>query len=384
MTTTQVDEIVTARPGLEQVESRTANPVKWWAFVGIVSLTLIVYMWGRWLIEGQYGRIPAGDSIQPTWLKVSVWAQQIGYPLLTIIFAYIFLIRPWRREGRITLDGMMFIVWGVMWAMADPWLNYSRPQLTYNSMLWNFGCPQCNAPGWMAPNGGHIAENIVAPGLYFTGMFIGVVWANWAMRKAKQRWPRIGTFGLIAVCYAFLGILDFAMEIPWNRLGIYTYPGGIGGVTMFHGHYYQFPIYEVIFWTACWTSVAALRYFTDDKGQTIVERGVDRIHATPRQKTALRFLAILGFCQAMFLVYCVGMNFFGIRADNFPDDVLQRSYFTTGICGAGTQQACPGPQVPLPVGPGSVHLTPGGGIVAPRGVPNQNIPLDRDGPLKPW
>ncbi len=76
----------------------------------------------------------------------------------------------------------------------------------------------------------------------------------------------------------FTFVLDFIMEacmlLP---LGLCTYPGAIRSVSFNAGHYYQWPIYEGLMWGAVQAGLACLRFFTDDRGRTIVERGLDQV-----------------------------------------------------------------------------------------------------------
>ena len=49
-----------------------------------------------------------------------------------------FIIRPWRRERRITLDGMLLVSMGLLF-FQDPLLNYFNTWCTYNTWLFNRG-----------------------------------------------------------------------------------------------------------------------------------------------------------------------------------------------------------------------------------------------------
>ena len=181
------------------------------------------------------------------------------------------------------------------------------------------------------------------------------------MRKAKDRWPRIGKVGLLLVCFSATATFDIIFELAWLRGGMYTYGGAIKGLTLFPGHYYAFPMYEAILIGAFFTPLAALRYFKDDKGRTFVERGIDEVAGAGR-KTGLRFLAISGFFNVcLLLIFNVPMIAIHTLADSdWPKDVVNRSYFTNSICGPLTPYHCPSNAIPDP------H--PGSGYVAPDGT----------------
>jgi hypothetical protein len=130
----------------------------------------------------------------------------------------------------------------------------------------------------------------------------GVLLANAVMRRAKARWPGLGTAGIIGVAMVFCMAFDFVLETIWMRLGIYTYAGSIRWLTLFSGHYYQFPIYEVVFAGGMFTAFACVRYFQNDKGLSVAERGVDELRVSRRARTSLRFLAIVGIINVLMLV----------------------------------------------------------------------------------
>lgn len=141
---------------------------------------------------------------------------------------------------------------------------------------------------------------------------------------------------------------------------------------MFAGHYYQYPVTQAIIWGFPWGLIACLRYFRNDRGETLGERGINQVKVSPAKKTAIRLLAVIGIVNTLFfLTSNIPNQIFGTHAGAVPRDVLERSYLLNGQCGPGTDQACPGPRVPMPVGPDSAHATPDGGFTSPTGLPNQ-------------
>jgi hypothetical protein len=155
-------------------------------------------------------------------------------------------------------------------------------------------------------------------------------------------------------------VVDLLVEPQMARLGFWSFGGSISWLTLFHGHYYQFPIYESLFISAMWTAWAAIRFFRDDSGHLITDRGIEKLRVQGGKRTCVRFLALVGaFNIAFLLLYNIPIQVFALNADSWPTDVTQRTYMTNGLCGVGTSYACSGPSVPIPR-PGSVHLTPEG------------------------
>ncbi|HEX9684078.1 MAG TPA: spirocyclase AveC family protein [Acidimicrobiales bacterium] len=346
-------------------EAQPAKPVKWWAAVGVAFIALEAYVLAHWIISGNATRTPTGSTPVPGWMTVMAHTWEAAGVVALVWTIYHFVVRPWRRERRITVDGMLVLTFFTLF-WQDPLLNYSQTFATYNSTFINFGNWAASLPGWLGPNGNLFAEPIIwtAP-VYVYASMGGVLLANLVMRKAKQRRPSLGTPGLIGVALVFCMGFDFVIETVWMRLGIYTYAGAIDWLTLFSGHYYQFPIYEVVLAGGMFAAFACLRYFQNDKGQTVAERGIDEIQTSTRNKSWLRFLATVGIVNVLMLAtYNLPMQWFGTHADPWPEDITSRSYLTNGLCGPGTTYSCPGPGVPIPR-PDSLHLSPSGELVDP-------------------
>jgi hypothetical protein len=187
------------------------------------------------------------------------------------------------------------------------------------------------------------------------------------IRKARVRWPELSNAGLFALVFVPLAVINALVEMAFLRLGLYVYPSA-WGPTAFKGHYYQYPLIIAFLWGGCfWTAMTAVRYFKDDKGRTVAERGIDDVRATERQKTGLRLLALVGLVNAMFMVFNIALMNVAARGGAWPDDVIKRSYLTDQLCGPGTSYACPGPAVPM-ARPRSAHIGPDGSLVVPDGT----------------
>ena len=85
------------------------KPIHIWATVGGAILAFQLYVWIRWITGPNFERVPPGPSDPPTFMKVILvtWTAVIFVGLPVAI--YYFIIRPWRRERRITLDGMLLV-----------------------------------------------------------------------------------------------------------------------------------------------------------------------------------------------------------------------------------------------------------------------------------
>lgn len=236
---------------LGATNSSPVRPVKVWAVVGGALLALQAYVWFGWITGPYFHRVATGPSDPPMFMKVPLTANAVILLAALPFAVWWFFVRPWRRERRISLDGMLVVSCGLMF-FQDPLLNYFNTWCTYNTWLFNRGSWSSNIPGWLSPEepGHQTAEPLLTntPG-YAYGVVLITIVGCWVMGRVKAKWPGISNLQLIGVTYAFTFLLDFLMEgcllLP---IGFYTYPGAIRSVSVNAGHYYQWPIYEGLMW----------------------------------------------------------------------------------------------------------------------------------------
>jgi hypothetical protein len=333
-----------------------------------------------WVSGPNFKRVPAGPTAEPGWMHTVQDVWQVAGVLAALFCLYWFIGRPWRRERTVTTDGLLVAAFATLW-FEDPLSAYYGHWFTYNANLINFGSWVHDVPGWMSYGkpGAMLVEPIVliAP-VYVYFIVIGTMLGSWVMRRAGERWPHLSTLQLIGVCFAAMAVLDFIAEgLIWLPLGFWEYPGGIG--LLFPGTYHKYPINELLTIATIFTAIACLRHFRDDHGRTLVERGIDKLRVGSAGQTALRFLAIAGAVHLiLFLGYNLPNSWIGAHSRPWPKDLVKRSYFTDYICGQGTDNACPGPGVPLTRGNGSARLGPNGQLVVPAGTQLPKlVPFDR-------
>jgi Spirocyclase AveC-like len=361
---------VVQEPIVRQVPADLARkswPVQWWAVVGAGCVLLTAYEWLAWLAKGHAHSTPMGPSRPPTWMKVSLVCWQVVFLAAALGVVYWFIVRPWRRERRLTFDGMFVIAWFFAWAMQDSWFNYTSQWFNYNSRLINLGCPQCEVPGWVTPRGNLQAEPFFVACLYVFALFGGCLACNAVMRAAKHRWSRMGTAELIGVALATMALADLIAESIWSRTATYSYVGAPRSLSIGAGHWYQFPVSQMLTWGGPWALIACIRYFRNDRGETIAERGTSQLAISQHRATLLRLLAVIGAVNLTFFVFSnIPNQISALNSSQFPRDTVTKSYFTNMMCGPGTPYACSGPRTPI-ARPRSAHLTPAGGL-APAGV----------------
>jgi len=205
--------------------------------------------------------------------------------------------------------------------------------------------------------------------VYTCAFFLMVIIVNWIFRITRRRWPQISPVSMWLIAFVPMMVVGTLWEAAFMMMGSHTYASAIHGLTLNHGHYYAFPVYQGITASLLYTTWGALRFFLDDKGHSFAERGIDRLRVSDRSKGGLRFLAVSGAITGIFFVfYHVPNALIALRGDAWPTDVQQRSYFVTKMCGPWSDVACPDPRVPFPRGDKSIVIGPDGKLVVPPGV----------------
>jgi hypothetical protein len=353
----------TGGPGALPTFERRTPPVTVWAMVGLAFLLFEAYLMIAWVASGDAKPTPPGPTpISATYQTViHVW--EIANVIIGLLFLYHFLVKPWRRERTVTLDGLLSVAF-VLLFWQDPLSDYYQTAVTYSAAQTNLGSWVMHIPGWNAPLGSQLAWPIVwGPPAYLYFWMLSVISGGWIITRAKRRWPRLTRIQVIVICYFTMAVVDLIGELVWVRLGLYTFVGPPESLTLFYGRYYQFPIYETLVLSVPMTVLTCLRYFKNDRGQTLVERGLHEVHGSGAKRTAIRFLALVAATNLIFLCfYNIPMQWFGMRTGSPVQEIVDRSYLLNGICGPGTTYACPGKDIPMPR-PESAHVDPQGQLV---------------------
>lgn len=341
--------------------------IKWWAAFGAFITGVGLWAMGTWVLSDDFKRIPVGADPVPTFMVVGIRVFETLSVIAFLLALYLVVYRQWKRERRMTFDGLFCLaIFATFW--QDEMLNVFQRQVTFNAAFLNWGGWFAHIPGWLSPDGGKFAAPILIYPMYAWGLFGSIVLGNLVMRRVARQVPNIGRAGLLATCFVFMLVVEGICEPLALRFGAWSYAGSIRSLTLFPGHYYQFPLYQWVFTAALLTGWSALRYFRDDSGRAFPEQGVEALRLGGRSKTAMRFFALVGACTAIFaLTYHLPMSILGLYAGEWPKDVTQRSYLTNGYCGPGTRLACPGPNIPI-IRRGSLRVSPDGEVVDPHRI----------------
>jgi hypothetical protein len=316
------------------------------AVVGLGLAAFEVYVLARWISGPDFERVTPGPSELPTWMKVAVITAEVVFPLAALAFLYGFLVRPWLHERRVTFDGLVCVA-ALLTSVYDASSCYFHNWFAYNSYFLNWGNPATSIPGWQAY--AQPGETIAWPVPFFPAvyvvLFVGLgMFGCKVMGWARRHWPALPPIALVAICFVVLWLTDLVLEGQlFMRLGYYVETGW--SFSFLDGTYNHNPLRNMILFAVLFTGVSALRFFVDDRGQTLVERGAERYPPRSPRTIAMRFFAVLAAVQIIIGVgYHLPMALTTLATPDakWHDVMVDNSYLNDHICGVGTPRVCPG------------------------------------------
>jgi Spirocyclase AveC-like len=316
------------------------------AWTGAAFIAITIWIWLRWITSTQFRPVDPGPDPIPRYEYLMLVGLQIAGALLTVWLVWYYVIKPRLRTGKFSSDAIIVLVLPLM-CFQDPFFNYSQNWFTYNAYLLNMGAWTGDiVPGWLGAHGDRFAEPFVVGYGYLFWIFSVMLFGSWCFDKFRQIWPSISRARFLLLCLLFCTLLDFAIEYACVRVGWYAMPGAWQAVSLHAGTRYQISGIEVLmvgFQTTWWV---AFRYFKDDRGYTIAEKGIDSLKLSPLKHFWLRYFAVAGALGLIGLIYTIPIQWQAQHTDVWPPGIP--SYFTT-VCPEYKfdRKLCGGPGVPM-------------------------------------
>lgn len=332
------------------------RPVVWWAGIGL--FWVIVQMTGYigWIGSSDFNPVPVGTDPIPAWMIPLI--RGIEATSVTVFaLVTIYVIRTCVRERGLSTEAILYFTGAsILWQEAV--YNWPRTNFLYNGYFFNMGNWTEHLPGWMNPTSANNPVPLLFIGFaYVWNPLISALVVNLVLNKLKVHKPDLSLLAMIGIAFVTCSLMDTVMELAFLRTQLYAYPTTIHALSLWGGETYQYPLYESLTWPAVMATWACVYHFRDDKGRTIVDRGVDRVK-TVRLRPWLRALAMIGLINSAYMVHNAISFFLSVQADAAPAGYP--SWLLTGQCGRGTDYECPGPNVPLSL-PGSPPIPPTSG-----------------------
>jgi hypothetical protein len=316
------------------------------AALGLALAVFEVCILVRWVSGPGFKAVATGPTDVPTWMKVAIVTAEVMFTGAGIVFFYWFLVRPWRRERKVSFDGLVCVA-ALLTSVYDASSCYLHNWFTYNAYFVNWGNPAASLPGWRAY--AEPGETIAWPALFvppvYVVLFVGLaIFGTHVMKTARNHWPHLPGIALVAICFVTLWVTDLFLEGQlFMRLGYYVETGT--SFEFLDGTYNHNPIRNMLLFAVLFTGVSALRFFVNDRGQTLVERGAHRYPSGSAKVIAMRFFAVLAAVQVIIGVgYHLPMALTTlVKPDaKWHDVMVDNSYLNDHICGTGTPRRCPG------------------------------------------
>tara|TARA_B110000503_G_C7158735_1_gene418594 strand:+ start:1253 stop:2287 length:1035 start_codon:yes stop_codon:yes gene_type:complete len=324
-----------------------STAAKLWLANGVFWFCLAVYCWGSWIfgpdfVTNTIGREDASDNY-----VLMVRSLEALISLLGLVIVWKFMLKPKLRDGKFSFDGLFFMAAWMMY-LQEPWLNYNGQQFMYNTVFINFGSWLAYVPGWNSPYPERIPVGgplVMFAYIVYVGMAGYLASRFMAWYKAKK--PDITSLSLVGITFLVVVIADTILESLLLRLNIMGYPSAVPELTLWAGEYYQLPIYQELQWAATFTAMGCVRFFRDDQGRSLPERGLEKLKFSSRLHTFARFLTIMGFLQVAFLItYNIPYFYWSTKGGAYPEAL--QSYRIGGLCGPETDFDCASLKTPVP------------------------------------
>lgn len=279
------------------------GPVKAWAGVGILFLALQGWVLGRWTADGNL-RVTVNTDVEISQIRAALICAGAALDVALLIIVTVVIARGCRRAGRVTFDAALATGYALS-AWQDPLYDYFGSFALHNQYAPHFPSWGSYVPGRTGhPDPGLEIETAI--GLAGVGGFAAMivcVWTQcWLVEQVAQRRPHwdptrmllVGIVaGLVTVC---------SVEALAIGSGTYSWAGAVRPLSLWGGHWYQYPLYECLAWTALLTIPAMMRYTSRAHGTTPhILRGADPIDSPAGPGT--RLLAGIGFANTITLGY---------------------------------------------------------------------------------
>ncbi|MEU2065258.1 spirocyclase AveC family protein [Streptomyces sp. NPDC013455] len=279
------------------------RPVLGWAAAGAAFLALQTYVFVRWAADGGYRLVdvPGGGGGQLGHRRI-VDVLLPATSVAGVLVLGFWLVRRSLAERRLSFDALLFT--GVVLAgWLSPLMNWFHPVLIANThVLGSVGSWGPYVPGWRGLPPGQEAELPLVTFSLCSTVLLGVLGCCHVMARVRGRWPGVRAWQLVGA--AFLTAVAFDLSEPFiSFAGVSVWSRALPAVTLWSGAWYQFPLYQLLGTGLASGSLSALRFFRDERDETLVERGAWRLPG--RVRPWVRFLAVVGAVNAVMLGYSV-------------------------------------------------------------------------------
>ncbi|HKY93014.1 MAG TPA: spirocyclase AveC family protein [Nevskiaceae bacterium] len=311
----------------------TTRPLKTtWGFAhylalfGTLMLMVQTWTWIGWWIGGPFSITEFKTPGSLNW-----WAARFYEVLFGCLFVFllVWVTRRSLRERRLVFDAKLMIA-GISLLWVDEWTNIASPIWSYSSNFVNLNNPLAGFPFAVNPDLGRLPFPILLHTfVYPCANLCAAIVVCAVMRKLLQWRPGQSTAQLLLTVAAIGVLFDIAFELPMFLLGLWAYPGTPNAFALFPGYAHKFPIWEMIPAGMAFAAFGALRFFKDDRGQELTERGLE--HLSPRLRAFVSITALIGVLHIVWLASTSTQAIVGFYSAPYPP---MPKYLINGMCDA--------------------------------------------------
>lgn len=309
---------------LQTVRTRTAalissvSPVSVWVAAGVLCTVIQAAVFGRWIADGGY-RLNAGA--RPAAPPTALILQGVFTALCVVVLALLIRMawRQSRAERRLSFDAAGIIGF-LMAAWLDPVQNYLHPVFVQNiHALTPIGSWGPYLPGWQG-SAAHTVTWLWLPLLPMYGAFYAAVLLISAMMRRvharRPHWSRARLYGA-SYLISYLSVALLTQIYPLLAVGVWGHP--IRALTLFDGHWYQWPLYEAPVTALVVLLPAVLRFQHLTQGRSMVERGIEQLPAA--RQSAARVLAVTAWMNGAVLLYMLAQILLSLLPGSPPQSL---------------------------------------------------------------
>jgi hypothetical protein len=292
-----------------------------------------------WLADGPHRITQYQDRDSASWFLAHT------FEVLAAVFAVgmiVHLVRDCRRQGRFLTFDMMFVLCCFSFFPYFEATNFFLPTFLLSSNFITLNNPCGHWPLVVNPDCGRVPDAAPFFILVCTFGILGLAMlAPRVLAWVQRRRPGLSTARTVMVALMIGLVFELLFEGIAIRLGLWTYTISPG---IEFGPGLRLAYVEIVAATFFWGLLVAVRLIKNDKGQTLVERGLER--HSPGVRKGITFLALYGYC--MFVALGPGTVPLWINGFYEPPWGKMPAHVLNGVCdlpdvASGTRYGpCPG------------------------------------------
>ncbi len=303
---------VTAANGSDRRAGTGWGPVQLLAALGAAFLLLQTWVWGAWLADGPSQVTEFQDPDDFTFKAARV--MEVGMAV-AFVSTVVWLVHRCLRERTLVFDAKLFIA-GMAALWLDAWTNFVAPIWLYNTNFTNTAPPTAYLPGVINP----AMEDMPFPTLFHAFNYpvaclgAGIV-VSALLTRLRHRYPQASAARLLGLCALFGMGFDLLYESFMIRTGMWVFPGTPDELALWGSQYTKFPVFEIVPAGLAFATFGALRFFRNDRGEHLSERGLHTV--APRRRTVVSLFATIAAINLVWIAMCTIQVVGGFYADPY-------------------------------------------------------------------